>query len=138
MLQSAHKLHNNSIFMHMNSLVRCGFMAILLCTAMLCGCAKVYMPPVQVEGVHPDYGERLRVLTKQYVVIDDNVTLVDDVQQSDRTLQLQLVRDTAGVVVVFEMRESKDGSLIWAYRHIAYDPNEFIPIVSRVSKEKIR
>ena len=65
------------------------------------------------------------------------MTLVDDVQQSDRTLQLQLVRDTAGVVVVFEMRE-KDGSLIWAYRHIAYDPNEFIPIVSRVSKEKIR
>lgn len=96
------------------------------------------MPPVQVEGVHPDYGERLRVLTKQYVAIDDNVTLVEDERQSDRKLQLQLVRDTAGVVVVFEMRKSKDNSLIWAYRHIAYDPNEFIPIVSRVSKEIIR
>jgi transcription termination factor NusB len=41
-------------------------------------------------------------------------------------------------IAVFEMRESKDNSLIWVYRHIAYDPNEFIPIVSRVSKEKIR
>ena len=118
--------------------VRVVFMAILLCSAMLCGCSKVYMPPVQVEGVHPDYGERLRVLTKQYVIIDDNVTLVEDEQQSNRKLQLQLVRDTAGVVVVFEMRKSKDNSLIWVYRHIAYDPNEFIPIVSRVSKEKIR
>ena len=118
--------------------VRCVFTAMLLCTAMLCGCSKVYMLPVQVEGVHPDYGERLRVLTKQYVIIDDNVTLVEDEQQSNRKLQLQLVRDTAGVVVVFEMRKAKDNSLIWAYRHIAYDPNEFIPIVSRVSKEKIR
>lgn len=105
---------------------------------MLCGCAKVYMPPVQVEGVHPDYGERLRVLAKQYVVIDDHVTLVEEERQSNRKLQLQLVRDTLGVVVVFEMRDTKDNSLIWAYRHIAYDPNEFIPIVSRVSKEKIR
>lgn len=138
MLKSAHKPHNNSIFMHMNLFVRVVFMAMLFCTAMLCGCSKVYMPPVQVEGVHPDYGERLRVLTKQYVAIDDNVTLVEDERQSDRKLQLQLVRDTAGVVVVFEMRKSKDNSLIWVYRHIAYDPNEFIPIVSRVSKEKIR
>ena len=113
-------------------------MAMLLCSAMLCGCAKVYMPPVQVEGVHPDYGERLRVLTRQYVIIDDNVTLVEDEQQRNRKLQLQLLRDTAGVVVVFEMRDTKDSSLIWTYRHIAYDPNEFIPIVSRVSKEKIR
>lgn len=64
--------------------------------------------PVQVEGVHPDYGERLRVLTKQYVIIDDNVTLVEDEQQSNRKLQLQLVRDTAGVVVVFEMHKSKE------------------------------
>lgn len=32
----------------------------------------------------------------------------------------------------------QDNSLIWAYRHIAYDPKDFIPIVSRVSKEKIR
>lgn len=122
----------------MNLFVRFGFMAMLLCAAMLCGCSKVYMPPVQVEGVHPDYGERLRVLTKQYVIIDDNVTLVEDEQQSNRKLQLQLVRDTAGVVVVFEMRNTKDNSLIWVYRHIAYDPNEFIPLVSRVSKEKIR
>ena len=113
-------------------------MAILLCAAMFCGCSKVYMPPVQVEGVHPDYGERLRVLTKQYVIIDDNVTLVEDEQQSNRKLQLQLVRDTAGVVVVFEMRNTKDNFLIWVYRHIAYDPNEFIPLVSRVSREKIR
>ena len=138
MQKSALKAHYNSILVHMNSLVRYGFMAILLCSAMLCGCAKVYMPPVQVEGVHPDYGERLRVLTKQYVIIDDNVTLVEDEQQSNRKLQLQLVRDTAGVVVVFEMRNTKDNSLIWVYRHIAYDPNEFIPLVSRVSREKIR
>ncbi len=122
----------------MNLFVRSAFLTILLCAAMLCGCSKVYMPPVQVEGVHPDYGERLRVLTRQYVIIDDNVTLVEDEQQSNRKLQLQLVRDTAGVVVVFEMRNTKDNSLIWAYRHIAYDPNEFIPLVSRVSKEKIR
>ncbi|WP_295680333.1 hypothetical protein [uncultured Fibrobacter sp.] len=88
--------------------------------------------------MHPDYGERLHVLTKQYVALDDHVTLVDDVQQSDRKLLLQLVRDTVGVVVVFEMRKAKDNSLIWAYRHIAYDPKDFIPIVSRVSKEKIR
>ena len=122
----------------MNLFVRSAFLTILLCAAMLCGCSKVYMPPVQVEGVHPDYGERLRVLTRQYVIIDDNVTLVEDEQQSNRKLQLQLVRDTAGVIVVFEMRNTKDNSLIWAYRHIAYDPNEFIPLVSRVSKEKIR
>ena len=127
-----------TILVSMNLFVRSAFLTILLCAAMLCGCSKVYMPPVQVEGVHPDYGERLRVLTRQYVIIDDNVTLVEDEQQSNRKLQLQLVRDTAGVVVVFEMRNTKDNSLIWAYRHIAYDPNEFIPLVSRVSKEKIR
>ena len=131
-------LQDNAILKLMNLSVHCVFMAMLLCTAMLCGCSKVYMPPAQVEGVHPDYGERLHVLTKQYVALDDHVTLVDDVQQSDRKLLLQLVRDTVGVVVVFEMRKAKDNSLIWAYRHIAYDPKDFIPIVSRVSKEKIR
>ena len=99
---------------------------------------KVYLPPVQLEGVHQDYGERLVNLVRQYIGIDKRVALVDDIQRSDRLLQLQLLRETHGVVVVFEMRDSGDGSLLWAYRHIAYDPNDFIRIVSRTSKEKIR
>lgn len=118
--------------------VRKILLALLLCAGALWAKPKVYLPPVDLQGVHPDYAERLVGLVRQYVAVDKHVLLVDNAQQSDRKLQLRLIRNQHGVIVAFEMRKSKDDSLIWAYRHIAYDANYFIPIVSRVSKEKIR
>lgn len=118
--------------------VRKILLALLICAAAACAKPRVYLPPVDLQGVHPDYAERLVALVRQYVAVDKHVLLVDNAQQSDKKLQLRLIREKHGVIVAFEMRKSKDDSLIWAYRHIAYDANYFIPIVSRVSKEKIR
>lgn len=118
--------------------VRKILLALLICAAAACAKPRVYLPPVDLQGVHPDYAERLVGLVRQYVAVDKHVLLVDNAQQSDKKLQLRLIRNQHGVIVAFEMRKSKDDSLIWAYRHIAYDANYFIPIVSRVSKEKIR
>lgn len=118
--------------------VRRILLILLLCAAALWAKPKVYLPPVDLQGVHPDYAERLVGLVRQYIAVDKHVRLVDDARQSDKKLQLRLIRNQHGVVVAFEMRKSKDDSLIWVYRHIAYDANYFIPIVSRVSKEKIR
>ena len=118
--------------------VRKILLALLICAVAACAKPRVYLPPVDLQGVHPDYAERLVGLVRQYVAVDKHVLLVDNAQQSDRKLQLRLIREKHGVIVAFEMRKSKDDSLIWAYRHIAYDANYFIPIVSRVSKEKIR
>ena len=118
--------------------VRKILLALLICAAAACAKPKVYLPPVDLQGVHPDYAERLVGLVRQYVAVDKHVLLVDNAQQSDRKLQLRLIRNQHGVIVAFEMRKSKDDSLIWSYSHIAYDANYFIPIVSRVSKEKIR
>ena len=124
--------------MIMSLSVRKILLALLICAVAACAKPKVYLPPVDLQGVHPDYAERLVGLVRQYVAVDKHVLLVDNAQQSDRKLQLRLIRNEHGVIVAFEMRKSKDDSLIWAYRHIAYDANYFIPIVSRVSKEKIR
>lgn len=124
--------------MIMSLSVRKILLALLICAVAACAKPKVYLPPVDLQGVHPDYAERLVALVRQYVAVDKHVLLVDNVQQSDKKLQLRLIRNEHGVIVAFEMRKSKDDSLIWAYRHIAYDANYFIPIVSRVSKEKIR
>lgn len=124
--------------MIMSLSVRKILLALLICAVAACAKPKVYLPPVDLQGVHPDYAERLVGLVRQYVAVDKHVLLVDNAQQSDRKLQLRLIRNQHGVIVAFEMRKSKDDSLIWSYRHIAYDANYFIPIVSRVSKEKIR
>ena len=118
--------------------VRKILLALLICAGALWAKPKVYLPPVDLQGVHPDYAERLVGLVRQYVAVDKHVLLVDNAQQSDRKLQLRLIRNQHGVIVAFEMRKSKDDSLIWSYSHIAYDANYFSPIVSRVSKEKIR
>ena len=118
--------------------VRKILLALLICAVAACAKPRVYLPPVDLQGVHPDYAERLVGLVRQYVAVDKHVLLVDNAQQSDRKLQLRLIRNQHGVIVAFEMRKSKDDSLIWSYSHIAYDANYFIPIVSRVSKEKIR
>lgn len=122
----------------MNTPVRKFLLVLLFCAGALWAKPKVYLPPVDLQGVHPDYAERLVGLVRQYVAVDKHVLLVDNAQQSDRKLQLRLIRNQHGVIVAFEMRKSKDDSLIWSYSHIAYDANYFIPIVSRVSKEKIR
>lgn len=52
----------------------------------------------------------------------------------DYLLQIKLIREEVGVAVIIEKR-NKDRKLVWNYGHIAYEPNDFIPIVSYVSRK---
>ena len=62
----------------MNLPVRRFLLIFLFCAVSICAKNKVYLPPVQLEGVHQDYGERLVNLVRQYIGIDKRVALVDE------------------------------------------------------------
>ena len=104
---------------------------ILLLTSALWAKTEYFILPVQLQGVHQDYAERIISLVKEYAIID-GYAVVSKKEDCDYLLQIKLLRDEIGVAVIFEKRKSND-KVVWSYGQIAYTPDDFIPIVSYVS-----
>jgi hypothetical protein len=94
---------------------------------------EYFILPVQLQGVHEDYAEKITSLVKEYAAID-GFAIVSKKEDCDYLLQIKLLREEFGVAVIFEKRKKND-KVVWSYGHIAYTPNDFIPIVSHVSHE---
>jgi len=105
----------------------------LLFSSALWAKKEYFILPVQLQGVHEDYAERIISLVKEYATID-GYAIVSDQKDCDYLLQIKLLRDETGVAVIFEKKKKND-EIAWSYGHIAYEPNDFIPIVSYVSKK---
>ena len=105
---------------------------VLLLASSLWAKKQYFVLPVQLQGVHQDYAERIISLVKEYASID-GYAVVSDRKDCDYLLQIKLLRDETGVAVIFEKRKKND-KVVWSYGHIAYLPNDFIPIVSYVSR----
>ena len=106
---------------------------ILLLVSSLWAKTEYFILPVQLQGVHEDYAERITSLVKEYAAID-GYAVVSKKEECDYLLQIKLLREEFGVAVIFEKRKKND-KVVWSYGHIAYTPNDFIPIVSHVSHE---
>ncbi len=104
---------------------------VLLLASALWAKTEYFILPVQLKGVHEDYAKKIISLVKEYASID-GYAIVPNKKDSDYLLQIKLFRDDTGVAVIFEKRKKND-KLVWSYGHIAYVPNDFIPIVSYVS-----
>ena len=106
---------------------------IFLLVSALWAKTEYFILPVQLQGVHEDYAERIISLVKEYATID-GYAVVSKKEDCDYLLQIKLLREEFGVAVIFEKRKKND-KVVWSYGHIAYTPNDFIPIVSHVSHE---
>ena len=106
---------------------------IFLLASALWAKTEYFILPVQLQGVHEDYAERIISLVKEYATIDGYV-IVSNKEDCDYLLQIKLLRDEIGVDVIFEKRKKND-KVVWSYGHIAYTPDDFIPIVSYVSRK---
>ena len=108
------------------------FVVFLLASA-LWAKTEYFILPVQLQGVHEDYAERITSLVKEYAAID-GYAVVSNKEDCDYLLQIKLLREEVGVAVIFEKLKKND-KVVWSYGHIAYTPDDFIPIVSYVSRQ---
>lgn len=116
----------------MRKLVLC-CLAVLMFSSALWAKTEYFILPVQLRGVHGDYAQRIVALVKEYAAID-GYAIVKSKNDCDYLLQIKLIREEVGVAVVIEKRK-KNEKVVWSYGHIAYEPNDFIPIVSYVSRK---
>lgn len=116
----------------MRKLVLC-CLAVLIFSSALWAKTEYFILPVQLHGVHGDYAKRIVALIKEYATID-GYAIVKSEENCDYLLQIKLIREEVGVAVVIEKRK-KNEKVVWSYGHIAYEPKDFIPIISYVSRK---
>lgn len=92
-----------------------------------------YILPVQLDGVHEDYAEKIVSLTKEYVAIEGD-EVVSNKSDCGYLLQIKLIRKEKGVAVIYE-KQSPEGEMLWSYGRIAYSPEGFAPVVSYAIQE---
>ena len=102
-------------------------------TSFLWAKTSYYILPVQLDGVHEDYAEKIVSLTKEYVAIEGD-EVVSNKSDCDYLLQIKLIRKEKGVAVIYE-KQSSEGEVLWSYGRIAYSPEGFAPVVSYVARE---
>jgi len=108
-------------------------LVVFLLASALWAKTEYFILPVQLQGVHEDYAERITSLVKEYAAID-GYAVVSNKEDCDYLLQIKLLREEVGVAVIFEKLKKND-KVVWSYGHIAYTPDDFIPIVSCVSRK---
>lgn len=104
------------------------FIVAVLCAA-LWAKPSVFIPAVELDGVHQDYADKLVRWTKGYIENKKDVRVVEYEIESDFILQIKMLRKDDGIVVVYTLMNSKNKKEVWTYRHMAYTPNDLIPIV---------
>ncbi|MBR6123523.1 hypothetical protein IKQ19_08030 [Candidatus Saccharibacteria bacterium] len=104
------------------------FFIAVLC-AILWAKPSVFIPAVELDGVHQDYADKLVRWTKGYIESKKDVRVVEYEIESDFILQIKMLRKDEGIVVVYTLMNSNDKKEVWTYKHMAYTPDDLIPIV---------
>jgi len=99
---------------------------LLLCSA-LWARPNMYIAPVELEGVHQDYADKIVRYVKNYMSEGGSNSFVDDVNRSDYILQIRLAKDEMGYGVIVSLKLLDPGSreTVWSYSSIAYTPQDF-------------
>jgi hypothetical protein len=113
--------------------IRAFMLMLVSLTSFLWAKTSYYILPVQLDGVHEDYAEKIVSLTKEYVAIEDD-EVVSNKSDCDYLLQIKLIRKEKGVAVIYE-KQSPEGEMLWSYGRIAYSPEGFAPVVSYAIQE---
>ena len=108
------------------------FILLFLC-ATLCAKPNVFIPAVELDGVHQDHADRLVRWTKGYIENKKDMHVVESIYESNFILQIKMLRKDNGIVVVYSLKNSDDLKEVWTYKHMAYTPNDLIPIVDVVT-----
>ena len=110
-----------------------GFIFVVLLVMPLWAKTSYCILPVQLDGVHEDYAEKIVSLMKEYVAIEGD-EVVSNKSDCDYLLQIKLIRKEKGVAVIYE-KQSPEGEMLWSYGRIAYSPEGFAPVVSYAIQE---
>ena len=113
--------------------VRNVLLIVALLVASLWAKTEYYILPVILDGVHEDYAEKIVTLTKNYLIVDGN-EIVSDPSECDYVLQIKLIRKEKGIALFYE-KMNKKNEVLWSYGRIVYSPDDFVPVVSYVSRE---
>ena len=105
------------------------FLLLLLC-ATLWAKPSVFISAVELDGVHQDYADKLVRWTKGYIENKKDVRVAESEKESDFILQIKMLRKDNGIVVVYTLMDSDDKEEVWTYKHMAYTPDDLIPIVN--------
>ena len=114
----------------------CPFIFAVLLAVPLWAKTSYYILPVHLENVHEDYAKVVVQLTSEYIE-NDGDEVVSNKSNCDYLLQIKLIQKEVGVALAYE-KKSKDEEILWSYAHIAYSPEDFIPVVSYVVREMDR
>lgn len=108
----------------------------------LCGALwampRVYIPAVELLGVHQDYADKIVKWTKSYMAYGgERASFVDAADQSEYTLKIRLAIDSSayGVVVTYNLLDSKSDEVAWSYSAIAYTPQDFLLVVNEFTQK---
>ena len=98
-----------------------------LCT-MLWAKPNVFIPAVELDGVHQDYADKLVQVTKYHMESKKNMRVVESESESDCILQIKMLCDSNDVLVVYSLQNSDDKDETWSYKHMVYSPEDFAPV----------
>lgn len=115
---------------------------------------KVYLAPIRLEGIHEDYSLASAKLMKAYMEEDGRFTLVEGTAQDSATIGDQakieqvakskectkyivaeFTRLGEDVTMSFKLYEVGNAAPVWSDAPKAHGPDEFDPIIQRVSKK---
>lgn len=111
------------------------FPILLFLCAMLWAKPSVFIPVVQLEGVHQDYADKVVRLTKGFIEQKNNVRVVEEGSDCDFVLQIKMQSNADGIVVVYVLTDSKKKEEVWTYKHMAYTPDDLAPIADLIAKK---
>ena len=108
------------------------FILLFLC-ATLWAKPNVFIPAVELVGVHQDYADKLVRWTKGYIENNKDVKVVESEAQSNFILKIKMYRKDNGIVVEYSLKNTSNKEEVWTYKHMAYTPSDLIPIVDVVT-----
>lgn len=109
------------------------FILLVLCAA-LWARPKVFVDTaVELDGVHKDYAEKVVRQTESVLRTNGDVSVAESAYASDFLLQIKMLRQDDGILVVYSLLNSSDKATVWTYKHMAYTPDDLNPIVDVVS-----
>ena len=88
----------------------------------------MYIPTVELDGVHQDYADRIVRWTKGYIENKKDVRVVENEKESDFILQIKMLRKDNGVLIEYSLKNSDDKTEVLNYKHMAYSPDDLAPV----------
>lgn len=111
------------------------FCILLFLCSVLWAKPNIFIPSVELEGVHQDYADKIVQRVESYLKNQNRVNLVSEFRQSDLILKIKMQLYGDGVIVTYALLDSTHKKEIWSYTHFAYTPNDLIPAVDVVSNK---